>query len=240
MVYQKNIMLKITLSSEDRKRLHKAKTRRDIPSERITAILLISEGMSAGKVGAILDLNPNTIRVYIKSYMKDSVNGLSRQFSTGRPSDKKLPLISFLKDCLQKSPSEYGWDKATWDSNSIIDSFEADSGSTVSHDTVTRAMKELGYSYKKPQKTTSIRAPSKDDKLKKVSEVISLIQNDLKTNEAEIYCCDESHFTNEPYLTRGYFKKRYEDQNSWSEETRNKKPVWVVKSKEWKVLLEKC
>lgn len=233
-------MLKITLNSDDKKLLHKSKSRHDIPADRITAILLVAEGIPATKVSTILNLNPNTVREYIKSYLKDSVEGLSRKFSTGRPSDKKLPLIKFLKECLVKSPCDYGWDKATWDSNSIIESFKNYSTVTVSHDTVTRAMKELGYSYKKPQKSPSINAPSKEEKLKKVNEVISLIKKDLDAGDAEIYCCDESHFTNEPYLTRGYFLKGSQSINPDSEKTGNKKPIWIIKSTNWKVFLEKC
>jgi len=233
-------MLKITLTEKDRKELHESKSRSDIPNDRITAILLVAEGMPAIQTAKILGFNPNTVREYIKAYLKNSVEGLSRKFSTGRPSDKKLPLIKFLKECLKKSPGEYGWDKETWDSISIIASFQNYCGLSVSHDTVSRAMKELGYSYKKPQKSPSINAPSKEEKLKVINEIISLIKNDLETSDAEIYCCDESHFTNEPYLPRGYFKKGRKDQNSRTEKKRDQKSVRVIKSKKWKILLEKC
>ena len=231
-------MLKIKLNSAEKELLHKSKSRNDIPTNRIFAILLAGEGMSAIKISEILNLNADTIRGYMKSYLKGGVDGLVRSFSTGRPSDKKSPLIDFLKICLISSPCAYGWDKATWDSTSIIDSFEKESGILVSHDTVTRAMKELGYSYKKPQKSPCARAPSKEEKLNHINDVISLIINDLNTGEAEIYATDESHFTNEPYLPRGYFLKGRESVNSYSKKKGNKKPIWVIKSTNWKVFLE--
>ena len=233
-------MLKITLNSDEINVLHESKKRRDIPSDRITAILLINEGFSAIKVAKILNLNPNTVRGYVKSYIAQSINGLSRKYSKGRPSDKKIPLIAFLKVCLQNSPTDYGWDKSTWDSTSIIESFKKDSGLTVSHDTVTRGMKELGYSYKRPQKSPSVSAPSKEEKLKTVNTVIDLIKRDLDIGSAEVYCCDESHFTNEPYLPRGYFLKGSESINSHSKKAGDKKPIWLIKSTKWKVFLEKC
>jgi len=232
-------MLKIKLQDKERDLLHKAKSRIDIPSERIIIILLCDSGMKASKIAQILNLNPNTVRSHIKGYIENSIEGLSRTYSPGRPSTRDMLLIPFLEKCLTECPSKYGWDKVTWDSVSIIASFKKDSNITVSHDTVTRAMKALGYSYKKPHKSPSVNAPSKEDKIKTIKNVISLIKKDLNNNDAEIYCSDESHFTNEPYLPRGYFKKGTQGAHSWAKETRNKEPFWFIESSEWKVFLEK-
>jgi hypothetical protein len=68
-------------------------------------------------------------------------------------------------------------------------------------------MKSLGYSYKKPQKPPSVNAPSKEDKIKTIKKFIFLIKKDLDNKYANIYYSDESHFTNELYFPRGYFKK---------------------------------
>lgn len=232
-------MLKITLHKNERALLHKAKSRTDIPSERITIILLCDSGMKAAEIGQIVNLNPSTVRSHIKSYLENSIEGLSRVYSPGRPSTRDTLLIPFLEKCLKECPSRYGWDKVTWDSVSIITSFEKDSNITVSHDTVTRAMKSLGYSYKKPQKSISVNAPSKEDKIKTINNVISLIKNDLDNNDADIYCSDESHFTNEPYLPRGYFKKGTQSAYPWAQKTGDKEHFWLIESSEWKVFLEK-
>lgn len=232
-------MLKITLQEKERTLLHKAKSRTDIPSERITIILLCDSGMKATEIAQIVNLNTNTVRSHIKAYLESSIEGLSRVYSPGRPSTRDMVLIPFLEKCLKECPSKYGWDKVTWDSVSIIASFKKDSNITISHDTVTRAMKSLGYSYKKPQKSPSINAPSKEDKIKTIKNVIYLIKNDLENNDADIYCSDESHFTNEPYLPRGYFKKGTQSANSWPKKAGDKEPFWFIESSEWKVFLEK-
>jgi len=232
-------MLKISLSDSDKKDLLTAKKRSDIPDDRVTAILLVGDGLSASRVASSLGLHSNTIREYIKSYLKSSIDGLSRKFSTGRPSDKKEPLKEFLKVCLQKPATKYGYDRETWDSTNITDAFQKETGLEISHDTVSRAMKELGYSYKKPQKSPSINAPTKEDKIRQVNKVISLIKNDLEQNEAEVYCSDESHFTNEPYLPKGYFKKGTKDINTRAEKKGNKEPDWFIELKNWKIFLEK-
>ena len=232
-------MLKISLTESAKKDLLIAKTRSDIPSDRITTILLVGDGLSASRVAAILGYHTNTVREYIKAYLNSSIEGLSRNYSTGRPSDKKEPLKAFLKLCLEKPATDYGYDRETWDSTNIIAAFEKESGLVVSHDTVSRAMKELGYSYKKPQKSPSINAPCKEEKIRQISEIISLIKKDLDKKDAEIYCSDESHFTNEPYLPKGYFKKGTENIDSRPEKARNKKPDWFIKLKDWEVFLEK-
>lgn len=50
-------MLKNKLQNSERTLLHKAKSRTDIPSERITIIL---SGMKATEIAQIVNLNPNT------------------------------------------------------------------------------------------------------------------------------------------------------------------------------------
>lgn len=232
-------MLKITLQTNERLLLNKARSRTDIPSERITIVLLCDSGMKATEIARIVNLNPNTVRGHIRAYLEGSIEGLSRIYSPGRPSTRDTELIPFLDKCLKECPSKYGWDKVTWDSVSIIASFKKDSNIMVSHDTVTRAMKSLGYSYKKPQKSPSINAPSKEDKIKTIKNVISLIKKDLDNNDADIYCSDESHFTNEPYLPRGYFKKGTQGAHPRTKKTGDKEPFWFIESSEWKVFLEK-
>ena len=232
-------MLKLTLTENDIKQLNKARKNPEIPSERITAILLIAEGMTVKQVAKILNLKPPTIREYIKRYKKDSTKGLIRKFSPGRPSVQRDLLKEFLKVCLKISPTEYGWDKATWNSTIINKSFEKKHGFTVSHDTISRAMNDLGYSYKRPQKSPSINAPSKEEKKKVVMEVIDLIRKDLDNGDAEIFTCDESHVNNEPYLIKGYFLKGGESINTYAKNKRVKDIIWSIESKKWKVYLEK-
>ncbi|EDM25774.1 putative integrase protein [Lentisphaera araneosa HTCC2155] len=230
--------LNIKLTDKEKAALHQAKLQKDIPDERVTMILLAGEGMKADQIAPIVGTNAQTVRRHLKSYILDSIEGLSRAFSAGRPSKRNEQLIPFLTKILKEDPSEYGYQKSTWDSPMIIELFHKDKNETVSHDTVSRAMKDMGYSYKKPQKSPSIKAPSKKEKTKVIGDAISFIKKKMENEELEVFCLDESHFTNEPYLIRGYFKKGRENKNSDSCETRNKKPIWCIESEKWRFLLE--
>jgi DNA-binding NarL/FixJ family response regulator len=66
-------MLKIKLQDKERALLHKAKSRIDIPSERITIVLLCDSGMKASQIAQILNLNPSTVRTHIKGYIENSL-----------------------------------------------------------------------------------------------------------------------------------------------------------------------
>ena len=74
---------------------------------------------------------------------------------------------------------------------------------SVSGMTVTRTLKAMGYSYKRPTKTVPSRAPTKKEKAEGIQSMIEEIKNILSKGETEIYALDESHFSTEPYLVRG-------------------------------------
>ena len=230
--------LTISLTDESRALLYEAKSQSDIPDDRVTMVLLASEGIKAQQIAPLVNTNAQTVRRHLKAYILNSIDGLRRTFSPGRPSKRNKHLIPFLKKILKENPAVYGYQKSTWDSPVIIDLFEKEKGETISHDTVSRAMKDMGYSYKKPQRSPSVKAPSKKEKTKIIGDTISFIKSKLESEELDVYCLDESHFTNEPYLIRGYFKKGSENKNSNSGQTRNKKSVWCIESKKWRLLLE--
>ena len=223
-------MIKISLTDKDRQDLHLAKKNSRIPEKRITAILLCDTGMPVQEISKIIGLNSASTRKHLRAYMQKGIKGLEMNYSPGRPSRTKTMLIPFLEECLKKDPSEYGWEKSTWDSKMIIDSFKKERGEKISHDSVSRAMKMLNYSYKKPQKSPSIKAPSKEEKIAKVEKIITHIIHDMSEKDCEVFCSDESHFTNEPYLTKGYFKKGREGAHPYSLQAGDAKSLWCIKS----------
>ncbi len=231
-------MIKVSLTEKDVMELNAAKKNPDIPEKRIIAVLLSNTGMPAKDIGEIVGYNGATTRKHLQAYLRNGLQGLVMRKSPGRLSKINKYLIPFLEKCLVKSPTEYGWDKSTWDSTIIIKSFEKEHDESISHDSVSRAMKKLNYSYKKPQKSPSVNAPSKEEKVAKVEAIMEQIKADIGDDDCEIFCSDESHFTNEPYLTRGYFKKGSQGTYPDTSKEGNPKSFWFIKHAQRRFLLE--
>ena len=109
---------------------------------------------------------------------------------------------------------------------------------SVSGDTVTRALNDMGYSYKRPTKTVPARAPTKKEKAERIQSMIEEIKGILSKGETEIYALDESHFSTEPYLVRGWFKKRWPPQNKDKLQKRKSHILWMLKLNDTTILLE--
>ena len=110
---------------------------------------------------------------------------------------------------------------------------------SVSTDTVTRALKNLGYSYKRPSKTLPLAAPSREEKINAIEKIIENIKDITNEKESTIYALDESHFSTEPYLVQGWFKKRWPPSNPGFDEAGAAHLLWMLESKDTKILLEK-
>jgi transposase len=90
----------------------------------------------------------------------------------------------------------------------------------------------------RPSKTVSPLAPSPEEKLASVKATIKAIAKLLEQKPCEIFTSDESHFSTEPYLVRGWFKKRWPPQDPEFQQKRKLHHVWMLKFKEAAFLLE--
>ncbi len=66
----------------------------------------------------------------------------------------------------------------------------------------------MGYVYKRPSKTVPGSALSQEEKREAVENMGREIQEIIQKKDTIIYALDESHFSTEPYLIRGWFKKK--------------------------------
>ncbi len=72
----------------------------------------------------------------------------------------------------------------------------------------------------------------------KLSPTIESMEKLLTQKPCEIFVLDESHFSTEPYLVRGWFKKRWPPQDPEFQQKRKLHHVWMLKFKEASFLLE--
>jgi transposase len=202
-------MERINLTDHERQELLKMrKLASSKDSEKAFMILLYDDGYNAIEIGERMHRNPHTVRKWIKRYISKGLSGLSRNYSPGRPSIRSQVLIPLLEKWLLDSPQKYGYVSSEWTVYLLREQYYRETGEATSGDTMQRALKDAGFSYKRPKKSVPSCAPSKEEKRQRVLELIEEIRKFIGTEDAEIFALDETYFTTEPYLIRGWLKKK--------------------------------
>lgn len=235
-------MLRLILSKKQLRELRIVRRSTDNPrSERALAVLLNSEGKSAKEISALLKRHYHTVKDWLNRYKKHGILGLSRTYSPGRPSTRSEKLIPLMQKWLKQSPNNYGYQTGLWTVRLIIEEYRKVTGDKISEDTVERGLKDAGFSFKRPKKGLPQSAPSKAEKLKKIESIIKDIQLLIKSSakEVEVFTLDESHFSTEPYLIKGWYKKGEHFFYKDLQEERKLHNIWCIQSKKKTFLLEK-
>jgi len=236
---QEVVMIKVSINTQQQKELEQFRALASSKnSEKALMVLLSSEGKKVSQIAETLKRNPHTIRDWLKRYNAAGLKGLNRRYSPGRPDEKRARLKEHIQEILLDSPVEHGYQDHVWSVPLIVYDAASKISLTVSGDTVTRALNAMGYSYKRPTKTVPARAPDKKEKIERIQSILEGIKTILSKGETEIYALDESHFSTEPYLVRGWFKKRWPPQNRDKSQERKSHILWVLKFGDTEILLE--
>jgi transposase len=232
-------MIKVSINIEQKRELERFRTLASSKdSEKALMVLLNSEGIKVGQIAETLKRNPHTVRDWLKRYNAEGLKGLRRKYSPGRPDEKRAMLKPHIQEILLDSPLEHGYQDHVWSVPLIVHDAALKLNLSVSGDTVTRALNAMGYSYKRPTKTVPAKAPDKQEKIERIQSMIEGIKDVLSRGGTEIYALDESHFSTQPYLVRGWFKKRWPPQDRDKSQERKSHILWMLKSSDTEVLLE--
>ena len=235
-------MIKVSIDPDKRKELEQfRRLSSSKDSEKALMVLLCSEGQKVDQIASTLKRNPHTVRDWLRRYIKSGIKGLSRNYSPGRPDEKRSKIKEHIAAVIASSPVVHGYNDQVWSVPLIAHDSRQKLNIKVSNDTVTRALNSMGYSYKRPSKTVPVpaRAPTKDEKKQAIDSMLEGIKTLLSESETEIYALDESHFSTEPYLVRGWFKKRWPPQNCNEQQAGESHFLWMLESRDTKILLEK-
>jgi transposase len=232
-------VIKIILSNEKRHELVEYRGQvSNKNAENALMILLNSEGKSSVKISEILKRHPHTVRMWLKRYIKYGIKGLDRLYSPGRPSILREKTKESIVEILGKSPVDFGYKANLWTVSLMVAYMKTHKGFEVSDDTIERSLTDMEYKYKRFALGVSENAPSKEEKVKRVKEIVNDIVQLTKKSDYEIFALDESHFSTEPYVVRGWQKKLWPPKNSMSGKKRATHNVWLLESKKKKILLE--
>jgi transposase len=198
-------MIRISLNEEERAALSRLRLeRKSNIGERAHYVLLAASGRSAPEISRHLNRNIITIRLWLNRYIMQGLSGFTARKPPGRPA-KKAPLIeTYLQELLSKSPQDYGYQEAGWQLNLLRDWFEK-KGCKACDNTLVKSLNKLGFVYKRFSKTMPQNAPTAIEKKVKIDAIVERIKKET-SEDIEVFFVDESHFSNQPYVSRGWFK----------------------------------
>jgi len=232
-------MIRISLTQAERERLIKLREGGiSEHSEKILMVLLSDQGKSPIEISEQLQRNPHTVRDWLKRYHANGIAGFQREYSPGRPDDTRESIITVIKEIIEESPSKYGFMANSWTAQLLVDHLKSQ-GIDSSIDTVKRALKDLGYTYKRPSKTVPKNALSREEKKTHMLQLVNRIKAELQQGDCEIFALDETCFSTDPYVNRGWIKSG-EKKTSHPVSSRQANPVWCLKSKDKAYVLEEC
>jgi len=196
----------ISLSEEAKKELELTRRKRNSDiGQKAYYILLSNEGKSCPEIARQTGVNKHTVRKWLKAYIKGGIKALKSKLAPGRPNIKGKAIEDKIEEVVSKSPVEYGYLEEGWTANLLVDYFKRH-GINVSKSTIKRILKKKGWRYKRFSKTVPENAPTEIEKKQRVQEIVSEIKENMKTHELEVLFTDESHFSNLPYVQRGWFR----------------------------------
>ena len=198
-------MIRISLSEEERGALVRARrSQRTNISERAYYVLLSDSGKSVSDIAELTLRNAHTIRLWLKRYISHGLSGLNSQKQPGRPAQKAKIIESHLEQLLSKSPQDYGYQEAGWQINLLRDWFDK-LGLRACDNTIVKSLNRLGFVYKRFSKAVPKNAPTIEEKKRRIEEIVDGV-GQYEPSDIEILCLDETHFSNQPYVGRGWFK----------------------------------
>lgn len=198
-------MIRISLTESEHAALARLRLERNTNiGERAHYVLLASSGYSAPEIARHLDRNIITIRLWLNRYLEERLEGLRSRKPPGRPG-KKSPIIeSQLAELLSKTPQDYGYQEAGWQIN-LLRHWFAKQGVEACENTIVKSLNRLGYVYKRFSKTLPINAPTTEEKKARIKDIVEAV-GQQKASDIEVLFVDETHFSNQPYVSRGWFK----------------------------------
>jgi transposase len=118
---------------------------------RAQALLLLAQGESVLGVARWFRTAPHRVRVWRRWFLDGGRDRLADARRTGRPPKLGPDDLTLLDDALQRGPEAYGWPVSTWSIRDLQALLRQERQVEVSVYTVHRAVRGLGYRYRRPR-----------------------------------------------------------------------------------------
>jgi transposase len=118
-------------------------------------LLWLIEGVSTSEVARRMSLSRQAVHGVVRRYEERKGLPIVQRLADAAGRGRKALLKNTVKDQLQrllvKDPQVFGYRTTCWTVPMIRTQLGQHGGDIVSNDTIRRALKELGYSYKRPR-----------------------------------------------------------------------------------------
>ena len=126
------------------------KGRRATNEERLVAIQMYDNGLTADRIAEILTVGRSPVFDWISKYREGGLASISTKFTSGRPTVLEDSEMIRLFTINGKDPRAYSFGVALWTHALIRDLIKKTFGKEVSLVTVGRILKKLGMSPQRP------------------------------------------------------------------------------------------
>ncbi len=126
---------------------------------RAQIILLAFDGLSAPKIGKIVDLDPESVRHHMKRYRDEGLAGLPDRERAGRPRRATPEYVDLAIQTLRQRPRALGLNFSVWSLERLIDYLKDKTQITVSDETIRTHLRAHGISFSRPQHKVSSPDP---------------------------------------------------------------------------------
>jgi transposase len=119
--------------------------------QRAQIVLLVVQGEPVVQVARTFRTAPHRIRTWRGRFLERGRAGLADLPRRGRPPKLEVAELALLAEALERGPQAYGWPVTVWSVRDLRELLAQERGVRVCVGTVYRAMRGLGYRYRRPR-----------------------------------------------------------------------------------------
>ena len=150
-IFMRNPSLMLTHPEANRERL--LSKIREVPGAatgiKVAALLLLEEGQRPGWIVDVLGITLQSLNLWIHRVNDRGMRALENLKRPGRPARLSPRVRKELENHLEKSPSEFGWNRARWDGPTLVIHMKRYFGITLKVRQAQLWMHQLGYRLKR-------------------------------------------------------------------------------------------
>ncbi len=136
---------------------------------RLDVILHVLQGASPYEAARLFGHSPRTVEYWIHRLLSDGLAGLWEGNRSGRPSRLSATNLQKLRNELQSSPRDFGYEQNLWDGVLLSHHLAKEYSISLSVRQCQRLFHKLGFSLQRPRRQASEASPELQDAFKKTT-----------------------------------------------------------------------